>query len=128
MLALRNIPSYDRDMPSRPVGRLLDLEYRILQSCLDLETADEPVYGFVLARRMSQVEGDPGLIGHGTLYKALGRLSKMGLLESEWEVPGVEDEGRPRRRLYSVTGEGARAVALRPLEVKMTPAARSAFA
>lgn len=115
-------------MPSRPVGRLLDLEYRILQSCLDLEAASEPVYGFVLARRMSAAEGDTGLVGHGTLYKALGRLSTMGLLESNWEVPGEADEGRPRRRLYHVTGEGAKAVAAQPVETKVAPAARTALA
>ncbi|MFC5503122.1 PadR family transcriptional regulator [Lysinimonas soli] len=114
-------------MPSRPVGRLLDLEYRILQTCMDLEAADEPVYGFVLARRMSEAEGDRGLVGHGTLYKALGRLSKMGMLESNWEIPTEGDEGRPRRRFYRVTGEGAKAAALRPSEVKASPA-RTALA
>ena len=115
-------------MPSRPVGRLLDLEYRILECCLNLEGAGEPVYGFVLARRMSAAAGDRGLVGHGTLYKALARLSKMGLVESSWEIPGEDDEGRPRRRLYRVTGEGAKAAALRPAEVKAAPSARSALA
>lgn len=115
-------------MASRPLGRLLDLEYRILECCLDLEGLNEPVYGFVLARRMSAADGDRGLVGHGTLYKALGRLSKMGLLESNWEIPSDEDEGRPRRRLYRVTGEGEKAFALRPAEVKVAPAARSALA
>jgi len=115
-------------MASRPVGRLLDLEYRILESCLELEAASEPVYGFALAHRMSEADGGHGLVGHGTLYKALGRLSKMGLLESNWEVPGDEDQGRPRRRLYRVTGEGVRVVSLRPATVAMIPPARSALA
>jgi len=115
-------------MASRPVGRLLDLEYRILESCLELEAASEPVYGFALAQRMSEADGGHGLVGHGTLYKALGRLSKMGLLESNWEVPGDEDQGRPRRRLYRVTGEGARVVSLRPATVATIPPARSALA
>ena len=115
-------------MPSRPVGRLLDLEYRILQSCLDLEAASEPVYGFVLARRMSEADKDSGLVGHGTLYKALARLSTMGLLEGKWEVPGEADEGRPRRRLYRVTGEGAKALAAQPVEPKLAAAARTALA
>jgi DNA-binding PadR family transcriptional regulator len=106
---------------------LLDLEYRILQSSIELEAQNEPVYGFVLARRMSASDGDIGLVGHGTLYKALSRLSTMGLLEPSWETPAVEDEGRPRRRLYRVTGEGAKAVAARPVEASTTPA-RSAFA
>jgi PadR family transcriptional regulator PadR len=128
ILAHRNIPSYDDDMASRPVGRLLDLEYRILESCLDLEADQQAVYGFVLAQRMSAAEGDRGLVGHGTLYKALGRLSTMGLLESSWETPSEESEGRPRRRLYRVSGEGAKAVALRPVDVPTTNSPRTALA
>jgi PadR family transcriptional regulator PadR len=109
-------------MASRPVGRLLDLEYRILESCLDLEAESQAAYGFVLAQRMSAAEGDRGLVGHGTLYKALGRLSTMGLVESSWETPSEASEGRPRRRLYRVSGEGAKAVATRPADI---PAART---
>lgn len=127
-IAIRNIPSYDRPMPSRPVGRLLDLEYRIIEASLDLERDGNPVYGFALARQLSSSDGDQGLIGHGTLYKALGRLSTLGLMESTWEVPTEEEEGRPRRRLYRVTGEGAKAAAARPLTARVSPAARSALA
>ena len=115
-------------MASRPVGRLLDLEYRILESCLDLEADNDAVYGFVLAQRMSAADGDRGLVGHGTLYKALGRLSTMGLLESSWETPSEESEGRPRRRLYRVTGEGAKAVASRPVDVPTVSTHRTALA
>jgi DNA-binding PadR family transcriptional regulator len=68
------------------------------------------------------------LVGHGTLYKALSRLSTMGLLESTWEVPGDDDPGRPRRRLYRVTGEGARVLSLRPADNAALSAARSALA
>ena len=107
------------------MGRLLDLEYRILQACLDLEAESEPVYGFALAQELSGADGDHSLVGHGTLYKALSRLSKMGLLESNWEALD-EEQGRPRRRLYRVTGEGARVVSLRPAAAAILPTARSA--
>lgn len=44
---------------------------------------------------------------YGTLYRALNRLREMGLLESRWENPAdVETEGRPPRRLYSLTTMG----------------------
>ncbi|MBA3339480.1 MAG: PadR family transcriptional regulator, partial [Geodermatophilaceae bacterium] len=46
----------------------------------------------------------------GTLYKALGRLTNAGLLDSWWEDPAIaEGEGRPRRRLYRITGAGVQA-------------------
>jgi PadR family transcriptional regulator, regulatory protein PadR len=44
-------------------------------------------------------------IGSGTLYPALRRLENLGWLASQWEDLG-DDVGRPRRRLYRVTGEG----------------------
>lgn len=51
------------------------------------------------------------LTAHGTLYKALGRLDEAGLLVSTWEDPQIAaKEGRPRRRLYEVTGAGERAL------------------
>jgi PadR family transcriptional regulator len=47
----------------------------------------------------------------GTVYPALRRLEKSGLLESRWEC---EDEahalGRPRRRTYELTAAGADAL------------------
>lgn len=48
------------------------------------------------------------LTAHGTLYKALGRLEEFGLLTSRWEDAATA-EGRPRRRLYELTSQGAEA-------------------
>ena len=48
----------------------------------------------------------------GTVYPTLGRLRKSGLIKARWEDQRVaEREGRPRRRYYDLTGEGARALA-----------------
>jgi PadR family transcriptional regulator, regulatory protein PadR len=48
-------------------------------------------------------------IASGTIYPMLARLEKAGWLESTWEKQGPNDEGRPRRRLYKLTGHGERA-------------------
>ena len=48
------------------------------------------------------------MTAHGTLYKALARLEEFGLLASCWE-DAAAPEGRPRRRLYELTGAGAQA-------------------
>lgn len=45
----------------------------------------------------------------GTVYPILARLEKAEWLESKWERQGPESEGRPRRRLYKLTGLGERA-------------------
>jgi DNA-binding PadR family transcriptional regulator len=93
----------------RKPGALLPLELAILDAA---SARHEPFHGFELAKVLADAEGSRSLTAHGTLYKALGRLAEAGLLEAEWEDPGIAlDEGRPRRRLYRITGEGARRIA-----------------
>ena len=43
----------------------------------------------------------------GTIYPILDRLLKAGWLERRWEQIDPVVEGRPRRRLYRLTGVGA---------------------
>lgn len=45
-------------------------------------------------------------IKSGTLYPALARLERDGLLESRWEEADPAEEGRPRRRMYTLTAPG----------------------
>lgn len=45
----------------------------------------------------------------GTVYPALGRLERDGLVRSAWEDPTTaRDQKRPPRRYYRVTAPGAR--------------------
>lgn len=102
-------------MSRRKAGTLLPLELRILEAGLDLQRAEGSFHGFLLAAQISLLEdGAPGrpLTAHGTLYKALARMTEGGLLSGEWEDPATaEQAGRPRRRLYTVTPDGAVALA-----------------
>jgi DNA-binding PadR family transcriptional regulator len=44
----------------------------------------------------------------GTIYPILARLERVGWVESDWEDPEAHiAEGRPRRRYYRLTREGA---------------------
>jgi PadR family transcriptional regulator PadR len=44
----------------------------------------------------------------GTIYPIVARLEQLGWLESSWEDPGEHiAEGRPRRRYYRLTDDGA---------------------
>lgn len=45
-------------------------------------------------------------VGSGTLYPLLQRLENAGWLKSEWEKIDPSEAGRPRRRLYKLTGRG----------------------
>jgi hypothetical protein len=91
----------------RKPGALLPLETEILETALQLRRSGHPSFhGFGLAQTMRERSGSRSLTAHGTLYKALGRLEEFGLLTSRWEDQAGVD-GRPRRRLYELTGEGA---------------------
>jgi len=95
-------------MPRRRSGSLLPLELDILEAGLTLHASVGSFYGYSLAKAIAEKHGG-GLTSHGTLYKALGRMVDGGLLEANWEpAETAEAEGRPRRKLYTVTGEGER--------------------
>jgi PadR family transcriptional regulator, regulatory protein PadR len=95
-------------VPRRKPGTLLPLETEILGAALSMHRSGEATFhGFGLARMMREQAGSRALTGHGTLYKALSRLEEHGLLASRWEDAGAA-EGRPRRRLYELTGQGIR--------------------
>ena len=92
----------------RKPGTLLPLETEILEVAQSiLRSGHATFHGFGLAQTMRDHNGSRSLTSHGTLYKALGRLEELGLLTSRWEDAAAV-EGRPRRRLYALTGEGAR--------------------
>ena len=97
----------------RRPGTLLPLEAAIIDAALGLRRAgDTHFHGFGIARVMAQGDDAGALTSHGTLYKALGRLEAAGLLESDWEdADDAVAEGRPRRRLYTVTGAAQVALA-----------------
>ncbi|MFK4228055.1 PadR family transcriptional regulator [Streptomyces sp. NPDC019890] len=44
----------------------------------------------------------------GTIYPILARLEQVGWVDSSWEDPVVHEQaGRPRRRFYRITQDGA---------------------
>lgn len=94
-------------MPRRTPGSLLPLETEILEVALStLRSGHATFHGFGLAQTMRDQTRSRSLTGHGTLYKALSRLEEFGLLTSRWEDAAAA-EGRPRRRLYELTRQGA---------------------
>lgn len=67
--------------------------------------ADAPGHGYELSRRLTERSGGELGIHEGSLYPALHRLERGGLVESGWSTT----EGR-RRRVYRLTPGGGRAV------------------
>jgi DNA-binding PadR family transcriptional regulator len=96
----------------RKPGHLLPFELTILEASIRLRMEGVAhFYGFLIAREIKERQEARLLTAHGTLYKALDRLQKAGMLESEWEDPVVAAQAnRPRRRLYRVTAAGEAAL------------------
>src|SRR4051812_49611364 len=65
--------------------------------------AEAPGHGYELSRRLTRRSGGELAIYEGSLYPALHRLERGGLVESSWSV----GEGR-RRRIYRLTSAGRR--------------------
>ena len=63
----------------------------------------EPGHGYAVLSRIKQMSGGEFDVPEGTVYPALHRLQRRGLLNSSWEVVG----GR-RRRVYRITSRGER--------------------
>lgn len=51
-------------------------------------------------------------LASGTLYPMLARLQQEGLVDSEWEEQRPDAGGRPPRKYYRLTAEGARVARL----------------
>jgi len=92
----------------RKAGSLVPLEVAICEAAAKLaRRGAREFHGYEIAKRLSE-DGDAKLLtAYGTLYRALGRLEKMGMLDSRWEDPELSTrEGRPARRLYTLTAAG----------------------
>jgi transcriptional regulator len=73
------------------------LEVMILQSL-----RVRPMHGYALVKHIKQVSDDLLQVEEGSLYPALQRMLKAGLLESE---AGLSSKGRPTR-IYRLTNAG----------------------
>ena len=72
-----------------------------------------------MAKALASGEEARRMVAHGTLYKALGRLTEAGFLDSWWEDAELaEAQARPRRRLYRITGAGRRAWSVAAAEAR----------
>ena len=90
-----------------------------------MEDPTRPWYGLELARVAK--------LKSGTIYPALARLERAGWLGSFWEDIDPSEAGRPRRRLYEITGAGREGTAaalnahLKQLGVRSGPRSLDGF-
>ncbi|MGD9749623.1 MAG: PadR family transcriptional regulator [Acidimicrobiia bacterium] len=82
------------------VGIPRDWVRGVLEPCLLGLLADGEAYGYALAARLEAA--GVGEVPGGSLYPALLRLEKQGLLHSQWRA----GDGGPGRKYYALSAEG----------------------
>jgi DNA-binding PadR family transcriptional regulator len=78
-----------------------------LESLILAVIAAEPKHGYAVIEALKQRSGGKLDLPEGTVYPALHRLERGGLLSSDWS-----DGGR-RRRVYRLTRKGDRELGIR---------------
>ena len=63
-----------------------------------------PMHGWGIGERIQQLSRDVFAVNQGTLYPALERLQRDGLITAEWRVT----ENNRRARYYRITRSGLR--------------------
>ena len=80
----------------------------VLQGTLDMLVLKalqlEPMHGWAITERIEQWSESVLQLGQGTLYPALYRLERQGLIKSEWKVTA----NNRRARYYALTRDGRR--------------------
>ena len=78
----------------------------VMQGTLDMLVLKalqlEPMHGWGITERIEQWSESVLQLGQGTLYPALYRLERQGLIRSEWKVT----QNNRRARYYALTREG----------------------
>lgn len=67
----------------------------------------EPLHGWGVAKRIRQVSDEVLEVNQGSLYPALYRMHRRGLVHSSWKVSG---DGQ-RVKVYQLTAAGKKALA-----------------
>jgi DNA-binding PadR family transcriptional regulator len=82
-----------------------------LDALLLAVVADKPAHGYAIVERLRERSGGALALPEGTIYPALHRLERAGLLRSSWAAGTTR-----RRRVYSITAKGRRALGERRAE------------
>jgi transcriptional regulator len=64
----------------------------------------EPMHGWGISERIQMLSDEVFLVNQGSLYPALQRMKRKGLITSEWRVT----ENNRRARYYALTPTGER--------------------
>jgi transcriptional regulator len=88
-----------------------DDKSELLQGTLDLlilkVVALGPIHGYGISQRLRQISKEVLQVQQGSLYPALHRLEKRGLLEASWD----ESENGRMAKFYKLSAKGRKQLA-----------------
>lgn len=84
------------------MSRPIDLVQGTLDLLILRILSVQPLHGWAIGERMTQMSKDVLQVGPGSLYPALHKLEQAALVEAKWSV---SEAGR-RVKFYSITREG----------------------
>jgi PadR family transcriptional regulator, regulatory protein PadR len=82
----------------KPSGLVQGTLYMLILKILDLE----PMHGYGIGVRLEQISRSVFQVNAGSLFPALRRLERDGLIRGEWQVT----ENNRRAKYYSLTTSG----------------------
>ena len=84
------------------MGKPTDLVQGTLDLLILKTLSIEPMNGWGIAKRITQISNDVLQVGPGSLYPALHKLEQEGWIAAEWLI----SDTRRRVKFYSLTKEG----------------------
>jgi PadR family transcriptional regulator PadR len=104
-----SLSTFDRNSGSIVVSKVkgsmtdrLTLPQGTLELLILKALALEPLHGWALSERLQQVSRDALQLGQGSLYPALHRLERGGLIKASWRVT----DANRRAKYYALTRAG----------------------
>ena len=92
--------------------RKQEVKLDLLQGTLDMMVMRTllagPANGYEIARAIERMSDDVLQVDHGSLYPALYRLEKNGMLTGKWEISSTNR----RARYYRLTAAGRKGLAV----------------
>src|SRR6188472_1193386 len=94
-------------MPKKPAEKL-----DLLQGTLDMMVlrtlSAGPANGYEIAKAIERLSDDVLAVDHGSLYPALQRLERNGVISGKWEISSTNR----RARYYRLTAAGRKRLAV----------------
>jgi PadR family transcriptional regulator PadR len=84
------------------VGKPTDLVQGTLDLLILKTISLEPMNGWAIAKRITQISNDVLQVQQGSLYPALHRLEHQGWIKAEWK----DSENNRRAKFYSLSAAG----------------------